>query len=123
MNPPGQQIHHQHQHGNELLAGRELQPRRTARTPDQTGVGSFRGGQANRQNHVRCEGMGWSTTNTDVWRMCGPIDGAFWGMWPCGGARGFAITLDPLRYGGDLDVLRSVYPIMRRHANLHGFPG
>ncbi|NLA50296.1 MAG: glycoside hydrolase family 95 protein, partial [Bacteroidales bacterium] len=24
--------------------------------------------------------------NTDIWRMTGPIDGAFWGQWPMGGA-------------------------------------
>ncbi|HEY8993608.1 MAG TPA: glycoside hydrolase family 95 protein, partial [Lacunisphaera sp.] len=30
---------------------------------------------------------GWvAHHNTDLWRATGPIDGAFWGMWPCGGA-------------------------------------
>src|SRR5690606_32030639 len=24
--------------------------------------------------------------NTDIWRITGPIDGAFWGLWPMGGA-------------------------------------
>ena len=24
--------------------------------------------------------------NTDIWRMNGPIDGSFWGMWPMGSA-------------------------------------
>jgi alpha-L-fucosidase 2 len=30
---------------------------------------------------------GWvAHHNTDLWRATGPIDGAFWGMWPTGGA-------------------------------------
>jgi alpha-L-fucosidase 2 len=30
---------------------------------------------------------GWvAHHNTDLWRAAGPIDGAFWGMWPTGGA-------------------------------------
>ena len=30
---------------------------------------------------------GWvAHHNTDLWRAAAPIDGAFWGMWPMGGA-------------------------------------
>ncbi|MCB0632855.1 MAG: glycoside hydrolase N-terminal domain-containing protein [Saprospiraceae bacterium] len=51
--------------------------------------------------------------NTDIWRMNAPIDGAFWGMWPMGGAWLSQHLFEKYEYNGDLEYLRSVYPIMK----------
>jgi alpha-L-fucosidase 2 len=57
---------------------------------------------------------GWvAHHNTDLWRAAAPVDGAFWGMWPCGGAwlcntlwQQYEYTLDPA-------MLARLYPVMR----------
>jgi alpha-L-fucosidase 2 len=51
--------------------------------------------------------------NTDIWRVNGPIDGSFWGMWPMGGAWLCQHLLEKYEYNGDKEYLRSVYPIMK----------
>ena len=51
--------------------------------------------------------------NTDIWRMCGPIDGAYWGMWPMGGAWLCQHLWEKYEYNGDLVYLESVYPVMK----------
>ncbi len=51
--------------------------------------------------------------NTDLWRMNGPIDGSFWGMWPMGGAWLCQHLWEKYEYSGDKKYLESVYPIMR----------
>jgi alpha-L-fucosidase 2 len=51
--------------------------------------------------------------NTDLWRINGPVDGAFWGMWPMGGAWLCQHLWDKYEFNGDLDFLRSVFPVMR----------
>ncbi|MFN8242086.1 MAG: glycoside hydrolase family 95 protein [Bacteroidales bacterium] len=51
--------------------------------------------------------------NTDIWRFNGPIDGAFWGMWPMGGAWLSQHLFDKYEFSGDLDFLRTVYPVLR----------
>ncbi|MEJ2545681.1 MAG: glycoside hydrolase family 95 protein, partial [Calditrichaceae bacterium] len=51
--------------------------------------------------------------NTDIWRMCGPIDGAFWGMWPMGGAWLCQHLYEKYEYNGDKDYLKSVYPVLK----------
>jgi len=57
---------------------------------------------------------GWVTHhNTDIWRICGPIDGAYWGMWPMGGVWLSQHLLDSYDYSGDVNFLRSVYPVLR----------
>ncbi len=51
--------------------------------------------------------------NTDIWRINGPIDGAFWGMWPMGGAWLSQHLFEKYEYNGNLDYLKSVYPVMK----------
>ncbi|MBN1406993.1 MAG: glycoside hydrolase family 95 protein [Calditrichaceae bacterium] len=51
--------------------------------------------------------------NTDIWRMCGPIDGAFWGMWPMGGAWLCQHLFEKYEYNGDKEYLKSVYPVLK----------
>ncbi|MDW7695866.1 glycoside hydrolase family 95 protein [Flammeovirgaceae bacterium SG7u.111] len=51
--------------------------------------------------------------NTDLWRICGPVDGATWGMWPSGGLWLSQHLWEKYLYNGDLDYLRDVYPAMK----------
>lgn len=51
--------------------------------------------------------------NTDIWRMSGPIDGSFWGMWPMGGAWLCQHLFEKYEYNGDKKHLKSVYPVMK----------
>ena len=54
--------------------------------------------------------------NTDIWRINGPIDGATWGMWPMGGAWLSQHLFDKYAYNGDVEYLKSVYPIIKEAA-------
>ncbi|WP_372772958.1 glycoside hydrolase N-terminal domain-containing protein [Mangrovibacterium sp.] len=54
--------------------------------------------------------------NTDLWRICGPVDGATWGMWPSGGLWLSQHLWEKYLYNGDLEYLRSVYPAMKGSA-------
>ena len=57
---------------------------------------------------------GWVTHhNTDLWRATGPIDGAFWGMWPTGGAWLTTHLWEHYLFGGDREFLSKAYPIMK----------
>ncbi len=57
---------------------------------------------------------GWVTHhNVDLWRATGPIDGAFWGMWPLGGAWLTTHLWEHYLYGGDLEFLEQAYPIFK----------
>ncbi len=57
---------------------------------------------------------GWVTHhNTDIWRICGPVDGATWGMWPSGGIWLSQHLWDKYMFSGDLEYLRTVYPAMK----------
>lgn len=51
--------------------------------------------------------------NTDIWRFTGPIDGAFWGMWPMGGAWLSQHLFDRYDFSGDLNSLKSIYPVVK----------
>lgn len=51
--------------------------------------------------------------NTDIWRINGPVDGAFWGMWPMGGAWLCQHLFNKYEYNGDKAYLKSVYPVMK----------
>jgi alpha-L-fucosidase 2 len=51
--------------------------------------------------------------NTDIWRINGPVDGSFWGMWPMGGAWLCQHLWEKYEFNGDREYLRSVYPIMK----------
>jgi alpha-L-fucosidase 2 len=57
---------------------------------------------------------GWVTHhNTDLWRATGPIDGAFWGMWPMGGAWLSTHLWEHYLYSGDEEFLAGAYPILK----------
>jgi alpha-L-fucosidase 2 len=51
--------------------------------------------------------------NTDIWRFNGPIDGAFWGQWPMGGAWLSQHLFDKYDFSGDKEFLKSVYPVVK----------
>ena len=57
---------------------------------------------------------GWVTHhNTDVWRITGPVDGSYWGMWPMGGVWLSQHLFDKFDYSGDAEYLRSVYDVLK----------
>jgi len=57
---------------------------------------------------------GWvAHHNTDIWRICGPVDGAYWGMWPLGGVWLSQHLWEKYAFNGDLDYLKTVYPVMK----------
>jgi alpha-L-fucosidase 2 len=51
--------------------------------------------------------------NTDIWRMTGPIDGAFYGLWPTGGAWLSQHLWEKYLFNGDINYLKSVYPVLK----------
>src|SRR5690606_22221965 len=48
-----------------------------------------------------------------IWRITGPVDGAYWGMWPMGGVWLSQHLFDKYEFSGDTEYLRSVYPVMK----------
>ena len=57
---------------------------------------------------------GWvAHHNTDLWRASAPVDGAFWGLWPMGGAWLCLHLWDHYDYGRDRRFLERVWPILR----------
>lgn len=54
--------------------------------------------------------------NTDLWRITGPVDGAFYGLWPMGGAWLSQHLWQHYLYTGDLAFLQKVYPILKGSA-------
>lgn len=51
--------------------------------------------------------------NTDIWRITAPVDGAFWGMWTLGSAWLCQHLWEKFEYSGDVEYLKSVYPVMK----------
>lgn len=51
--------------------------------------------------------------NTDLWRMNGPVDGSFWGMWPMGGAWLCQHLWEKYEFNGEVRYLESVYPVLK----------
>ncbi|MHB9055103.1 MAG: glycoside hydrolase family 95 protein [Paludibacteraceae bacterium] len=51
--------------------------------------------------------------NTDIWRISGVVDGAVWGMWPMGSAWLTQHLWEKYLYSGDLEFLKSIYPVMK----------
>ena len=51
--------------------------------------------------------------NTDLWRATAPIDGAFWGMWPMGGAWMCNALYQHFLFFGDRKRLSALYPILK----------
>jgi alpha-L-fucosidase 2 len=69
-------------------------------------------GHQTAQTMYGCDG--WVTHhNTDLWRICGVVDGAYWGMWPMGGAWLSQQLWEKYLYSGDLNYLASVYPVLK----------
>lgn len=57
---------------------------------------------------------GWALHhNTDIWRITGPVDRAASGMWPTGGAWVSQHLWYRYEYTGDMEYLKSVYPVMK----------
>ena len=57
---------------------------------------------------------GWNIHhNTDIWRIYGVIDGAFYGLWPNGGAWLSQHLWQHYLFTGDKDFLKRVYPILK----------
>ena len=63
---------------------------------------------------------GWvAHHNTDLWRIAGPVDGAFWGMYPNGGAWLATHLWQHYLYTGDVDFLRQWYPVIKGTADFY----
>jgi alpha-L-fucosidase 2 len=57
---------------------------------------------------------GWTAHhNTDIWRVTGAVDAAFWGAWPMGGGWTSQHLWEHYLYNGDRAYLESVYPILK----------
>lgn len=63
-----------------------------------------------------CNGWG-AHHNTDIWRVTGPVDKAFYGTWPVGGAWLTTHLWQHYLYTGDKDFLRKSYPAMKGAAD------
>ena len=63
---------------------------------------------------------GWMAHhNTDIWRVAGPVDGAFWGMYPNGGAWLATHLWEHYLFSGDKDFLREWYPVLKGAADFY----
>lgn len=51
--------------------------------------------------------------NTDLWRATAPIDGAFWGLWPMGGAWLCNQLFERYAFTLDRSHLKRLYPMMK----------
>lgn len=61
---------------------------------------------------------GWvAHHNTDIWRVTGPVDEAFYGTWPVGGAWLTTHLWQHYLYTGDKSFLEQVYPAMKGAAD------
>lgn len=57
---------------------------------------------------------GWNVHhNTDLWRITGPVDGGFYGMWPMGGAWLSQHIWYHYLYTGDRRFLQDMYPVLK----------
>ncbi len=57
---------------------------------------------------------GWAAHhNTDLWRTTGPVDGAFYGMWPMGGAWLSTHIWQHYIFSGDLKFLEINYDVLK----------
>lgn len=63
---------------------------------------------------------GWMAHhNTDIWRITGPIDGAFWGIWNGGGAWASQHLWEHYLYTGDTTFLKTSLPIFKGAAEFY----
>ena len=57
---------------------------------------------------------GWAVHhNTDLWRITGPVDGAFYGLWPMGGAWLSQNLWQHYLYTGDKTFLQKYYHVLK----------
>jgi alpha-L-fucosidase 2 len=54
--------------------------------------------------------------NTDIWRASAPIDGAYYGFWPTGGAWLCKHLWDHYDYNGNKEYLAKIYPALKGSA-------
>jgi alpha-L-fucosidase 2 len=63
---------------------------------------------------------GWMAHhNTDIWRITGPVDAIFWGIWSAGGAWCSQHLWEHYLYSGDMKFLASVYPMLKGAATFY----
>ncbi len=63
---------------------------------------------------------GWvAHHNTDIWRITGPVDGSFWGVWNGGGAWLSQHLWEHYLYTGDKTYLESAYPALKGAAEFY----
>ncbi len=63
---------------------------------------------------------GWMAHhNTDIWRVAGPVDGAFWGMYPNGGAWLATHLWEHYQFTMDRDFLKEWYPVIKGSATFY----
>ncbi|WP_192348534.1 glycoside hydrolase N-terminal domain-containing protein [Algoriphagus sp. Y33] len=63
---------------------------------------------------------GWMAHhNTDIWRITGPVDAIFWGIWSGGGAWTSQHLWEHFLYSGDMDYLESIYPVLKGAATFY----
>ena len=63
---------------------------------------------------------GWTAHhNTDLWRVCGPVDKARYGMWPNGGAWLATHLFDHYLFTGDKEFLAKYYPVIKGTADFY----
>jgi alpha-L-fucosidase 2 len=63
---------------------------------------------------------GWVTHhNTDLWRITGPVDGIYSGLWPSGGVWLSTQLWDRYLYNGDKAYLKSVYSALKGAAQFY----
>ncbi|MDB5156267.1 MAG: hypothetical protein JWR50_974, partial [Mucilaginibacter sp.] len=63
---------------------------------------------------------GWMAHhNTDLWRISGPVDGIYSGLWPSGGAWLSTQLWDRYMYNADKSYLKSVYSALRGAAQFY----
>jgi alpha-L-fucosidase 2 len=63
---------------------------------------------------------GWMAHhNTDIWRITGPVDPIFWGIWSAGGAWASQHLWEHYLYSGDETFLSSIYPVLKGAATFY----
>nr|WKN34826.1 glycoside hydrolase family 95 protein [Tunicatimonas sp. TK19036] len=63
---------------------------------------------------------GWMAHhNTDIWRITGPVDAIFWGIWSGGGGWTSQHLWEHYLYSGDTSYLASVYPVLKGAATFY----
>ena len=63
---------------------------------------------------------GWMAHhNTDLWRIAGPVDGAYWGIYPNGGAWLATHLWQHYLFTGDVEFLREWYPVIKGTADFY----